>query len=84
MDYTLTQQFAPAILSDDDDFLAHTLEELRRLIEAHGLEDRAICLEETNSTLWQRDLSGGTCYRTAWLAKTCARRRARRPLDTGC
>lgn len=73
MDYTLTQQFAPAILSSDDDFLLHAVQELQNLMEQHHISDREIYLEETNATLWQRDLSSDTSYKATWLAKNvCA------------
>ena len=69
MNYTLSQQFSPAILSSDEEFLSHTLEALHSLLQQFELDHLQIYLEETNSTLWQRDLSSDTCYKAAWLVK---------------
>ena len=69
MEFTLSQQSAPAILSDDRDYLVHSLDKLEHLLEQHELFDREIYLEESTSTLWQRDLSSDTCYKSVWLAK---------------
>lgn len=69
MAFTLSQQSAPAILSEDRDYLIHSLDKLDDLLARHGLSDREIYLEESTSTLWQRDLSSDTCYKAAWLAK---------------
>lgn len=76
MDFTLNQQSAPAVLSKDPDFMAHALDDLQALLKQHGL-DREIYIEECNSTLWQRDLSGDTCYKAAWLAKNVCETRGR-------
>ncbi len=72
LDYTLNQQSAPAIVSEDTDFLKHTLEKLETLLKERGLEKLEICVEESNSTLWQRDLSSDTCYKAVWMAKNLA------------
>lgn len=69
MSYTYNQQSAPAVLSDDEDFLLHSLQNLHALLERCGMGDREIFIEECTSTLWQRDLSGDTCYKASWLAK---------------
>ncbi len=69
MDFTLSQQSAPAILSEDTDYLVHSLAQMRNLMEQYGLSDREIYLEESTSTFWQRDLSSETCYKSAWLVK---------------
>lgn len=69
MSYTFNQQSAPAVLSDDEDFLIHSLEKLHALLQSYGLEHKEIFIEECTSTLWQRDLSGDTCYKASWLAK---------------
>ncbi|MBR2188350.1 MAG: helix-turn-helix domain-containing protein [Eubacterium sp.] len=69
MEYTLSQRSAPALLSTDPDYLKKKLDELDLLFEKYHLEDRELFLEECNSTLWQRDLSGDTCYKAVWLAK---------------
>ncbi len=69
MSYTYNQQSAPAVLSDDDDFLLHSMQKLKALLKEYGMEDKEIFIEECTSTLWQRDLSGDTCYKASWLAK---------------
>ena len=75
MDYTLSQLAAPSVLSRDDDFLLHSLEALRGLVEGNGVPVSELVIEETNSTLWQRDISGDTCYKAAWLAKNISETR---------
>ena len=72
MDFTISQQSAPAVLSDDPSFMLHTLEAMDRVAEKYGMAGRQIFVVECNSTLWQRDLSSETCYKAVWLAKnTC-------------
>lgn len=46
MDYTLSQQSAPAILSEDRNYLTHSLDKLEGLLKQHGISDREIYLEE--------------------------------------
>jgi xylan 1,4-beta-xylosidase len=75
MDYTMSQLFAPSILSGDDDFLRHSLEDLRELLTEMEIPASEIVIEEANSTLWQRDISGDTCYKAAWLAKNVSETR---------
>ncbi len=69
MDFTLNQDSSPAILSEDPDYLLHTLEKMELLLKERGMAELEVYLEESNSTLWQRDLSGDTLYKAAWLAK---------------
>ncbi len=64
-----SQQSIPSVLSGDVDFTRHTMERCRELLCRYGLGDREIYVEEWNSTLWQRDLSGDSCYKAAWLIK---------------
>lgn len=67
--FTENQTSTPAVLSEDTDFTAHFLQNFRALAEQCGLSDREIILEEWSPTLWQRDLSSDTCYKSAWLVK---------------
>lgn len=69
MSYTLNQKSAPAILSDNPNFLLNSLNKLDKLLHAYGMDDKEIFIEECTSTLWQRDLSGDTCYKASWLIK---------------
>lgn len=69
MDFTISQQSAPAILSDDASFMLHTLEALEDITAKQGTAYPEIFITECNSTLWQRDLSSETCYKAVWLAK---------------
>lgn len=77
MNFTMTQQSAPAILSNDEDFTVHALDALEPLLARFGLENRDIFLEECTSTLWQRDLSSETCYKAVWMAKNLCESRSR-------
>jgi len=80
MQFTLSQQSAPSILSGDVDFLAHTLDAAEEVLERHELGGVPLYLEECTSTLWQRVLSSDTCYKAAWIARnfceTCDRAEA--------
>ncbi|MDO4269469.1 MAG: helix-turn-helix domain-containing protein [Eubacteriales bacterium] len=69
MDFTASQVSTPSVLSKDEDFIAHFLRDFHALADELGLGGRELVLEECNSTLWQRDLSGDTCYKAAWLTK---------------
>lgn len=67
--FTSSQASTPSVLSKDERFTAHFLHDFRALAERVGLGEREIIVEEWSSTLWQRDLSGDTCYKAAWLFK---------------
>lgn len=67
--FTTNQRSVPTVLSKDEDFTAHFLRDFRALARQYGMGDREIVLEEWTSTLWQRDLSSDTCYKSAWLVK---------------
>jgi len=67
--FTANQQSTPSVLSDDEDFTDHFLQAFHELAERSNLGDREIILEEWSSTLWQRDISSDTCYRSAWIVK---------------
>ena len=69
IDFTISQQSAPAILSEDPDYLTHSLDKMVSLLKEYNISNREIYLEESTSTLWQRDLSSDTCYKAVWLAK---------------
>lgn len=69
MNLTISQQSAPAVLSDDPSFMLHTLEALLHCAASYGIHDCEIFIAECNATLWQRDLSSDTCYKAVWLAK---------------
>ena len=67
--YTLSQTSSPAVLSEDIHYMKTALTHYRKLLSVNNLSDRKIWVEEWNSTIWQRDLSGDTCYKAAWLTK---------------
>ena len=66
--YTMSQSLSPAHLSTDVHYMKHTLEAYRTLLCQFELADLPVWVEQWNSTVWQRDLSGDTCYKAAWLA----------------
>ncbi len=72
MDFTISQQSSPAILSEDPDYLKHSLDRLEALLTEYGIQNRELFISEGTSTLWQRDLSSDTCYKAAWLCKNAA------------
>lgn len=69
LDFAISQLSAPTVLSRDEDFLAHALDAFAAMLLRFGVDDRPVYLEEWNSTLWQRDLAGDTCYKAAYLIK---------------
>lgn len=69
MHLTISQRSAPAILSGNERYTQSILADYRKLLQQFGLSHLGIWIEEWNSTLWQRDLSNDTCYKSAWLAK---------------
>lgn len=69
MEFTISQQSAPTVLSDDPSFMLHSIEQLISIATQYGLADREMFIAECTSTLWQRDLSSETCYKAVWMAK---------------
>ena len=69
MRFTVSQDSSPSVLSRDEHFTQTLLRDFRALLRKFGAENREIWLDEWNSTLWQRDLSSDTCYKSAWLVK---------------
>lgn len=67
--YTRSQSLAPSVLSDDVHYLRTAIESYRALLKEMGLAKTEIWIEEWNSTIWQRDLSGDTRYKAAWLVQ---------------
>ena len=68
LNFTLSQESAPMILSSDEHYTKTMLCDFHALLERYHLEYLKIWIEEWNSTLWQRDLSNDTCYKSSWLA----------------
>ena len=69
MRFMVSQISAPSVLSSDVHYTRTMLRDYRKLLESYGLSHLDIWIEEWNSTFWQRDLSGDTCYKAAWLTK---------------
>lgn len=67
--FTANQQSAPSILSKDERYTAHFLDAFRTFAKRYRPGGWEIVVEEWTSTLWQRDLSSDTCYKSAWLMK---------------
>lgn len=67
--FTKSQDTMPSTLSGDIDYTAHFIALCRAVLDHCGFPDMPLLLDEWNSTLWQRDLSGDTCYKSAWLIK---------------
>jgi xylan 1,4-beta-xylosidase len=68
-DYVKHQQYAPSVLSRDPDYLAHALDAVQEEMDRRNLPFIELFCEEFSSTLWQRDLSSDTCYKSAWIVK---------------
>ena len=56
------------VLSGDEHYTKAMLCDFQTLLESYHLAHLKIWIEEWNSTLWQRDLSNDTCYKSSWLA----------------
>lgn len=56
-------------VTGDEDYLAHSLDEIRKILRDFGAEDLPVILDELNSNIWQRDLCNDTCYKSAFLFK---------------
>lgn len=69
MEVNVLQDFLPATLSGDRHFTKHLLQRIRQVLQQVGASERPIWMDEWNSTIWQRDLSSETCYKSAWLVK---------------
>lgn len=69
MNYTLNQQSIPSVLSKDTDFVKTFLYDLKGMFQEFQLSGKEVFIEEWNSTLWQRDLSSDTCYKSVWFVK---------------
>lgn len=72
MNTFISQDFLPTTLSGDRHFTRNLCTRLCQLMRAVDREHTPIWLEECNSTIWQRDLSGDTCYKAAWLCHSIA------------
>lgn len=70
IEYTKSQLSAPSILSNDQHFSKRLLEKTTQELGRFGLQNKEIWFEEWNSNLWQRDFSGETCYKSAWIIQT--------------
>ena len=68
LSFTRSQESAPMVLSGDEHYTKTVLHDYRNLLKDYGLGHLKIWIEEWNSTLWQRDLSNDTCYKSSWLA----------------
>ena len=71
--FSLSQTFAPSILSRDGNFTQNVLSEMHKLLRSLDMDDRELWFVEWSSTLWQRDLSAETCYKSAWIVRSICR-----------
>ena len=59
----------PATLSADENYLANNIRALRREIRKYDDRSCPIILDTWNASIWQRDLRGDTCFKSAFLFK---------------
>lgn len=59
----------PMVVSQDENILRHTAEDIRGLLQEEELSQLPLVLEEWSNTIWQRDLCNDTCYKSAYLFK---------------
>lgn len=62
------ESFSYAV-SQDEDFLYHTVEAIKDILLGEGVEGRPLVLEEWTNNIWQRDLCNDTCFKSAYLFK---------------
>ena len=66
---TRHQRAEPLIISSDSNYVQHFFQGIRELLSQYHIDEPEIWLEEWNSTVWQRDISSDTVYKSAWLVK---------------
>ena len=69
LSYSFSQVSAPSVLSGNENYTSSLLAAYTGFLQEQGLEDKEIWFDEWNSTLWQRDISSDSCYKSAWLVK---------------
>lgn len=69
LNLTISNESFPMAVSQDEDILRHTAEDIRRLMKEEGLPQLPLILEEWSNNIWQRDLCNDTCYKSAYLFK---------------
>lgn len=63
------QEAFPLVLAPDPDFLNKEISVLKEVLSDLDLEDTPFFLDEWSNTIWQRDLTNDTSYKSAFLFK---------------
>lgn len=68
-DLASTHTNEPLVISDDPNWLLTLKTRLNVFLKNHGLERLPVYIDCWNSTMWQRDPSNDTCYKSAFILK---------------
>ncbi len=60
----------PYALSEDPNYIANFLLEIKKMLHEFGIKNMKIVLSEWNGTAWQRDLCNDTCYKSTYIFKS--------------
>ena len=70
---TFSQMSSPSIISPDEDYTLHSITKFKAWLNDQGICGKPVIVEEWNSTLWQRDLSGDTLFKACWIVRNAIR-----------
>ena len=56
-------------VSDDEDILFHSVQNIRRILKQEHLENMPVIVEEWSNNIWQKDYCNDTCYKSAFIFK---------------
>jgi xylan 1,4-beta-xylosidase len=69
LSFTMSQLSSPSIITADEDYTLHSVMRFESWLKEKHLDSGPVVIEEWNSTLWQRDLSGDTLFKATWMIK---------------
>lgn len=68
-DLAATHTNEPLVISNDPDWILTLKTRLNKFLTGQGLQDLPIYIDCWNSTMWQRDPSNDTCYKSTFIMK---------------
>lgn len=61
----------PVPPSSDEDCLRHHIEFVKQVLEENQMDQLPLSLVYWSSTMWDQDLGNDTCYKSAFIVKSC-------------